>query len=282
MAALLALAAALTYGIADFCGGFASRRVPVMVVLVLSQAIGLAGLLVAAPLVGASHVDQSDLLFGVAAGLIGLVGVFLLYRGFAIGRMSVVAPLTAVLSAVVPVAVGLGLGERPGVFATLGIVLAIPAIALSGGAGSPQNGSRQPHERQAIVMALLAGVGFGLFFALLDQAGDSSGLWPLVAGRVATTLAALGCLMVIPLPPRRAIASVGVWVLATGLLEVTANVLFLLATREGALSLASVITALYPATTVLLALVVLGERLTRRQIYGLALAAIAVVLIALP
>jgi drug/metabolite transporter (DMT)-like permease len=280
--ALLALAAALTYGVADFCGGFASRRVPVMVVLVLSQAIGLVGLLVAAPIVGAERVVPADLIFGAAGGLIGLVGVFLLYRAFTIGRMSVVAPLAAVFSALVPVGIGLALGERPGVLASLGIAAAIPAIALSGGAGAPMPEGGQPHPRQATVMAVLAGVGFGLFFALLDQAGDSSGLWPLVSGRVATTVAALGCLLVVPIPPRRAIGSVFVWVAATGTLEVAANVLFLLAAREGSLALASVITALYPATTVILALVVLGERLTRRQLVGLALAAVAVVLIALP
>lgn len=276
MSALLALAAALVYGVADFSGGVASRRAPVLVVLAWTQVVGLAGILVAAPLVGAGHVRFADLAWGGFGGFIGLIGVGLLYRAFALGSMTVVAPLAAVLSALVPLGVGIALGERPGALAALGVAAAIPAILLSSGARRPR--AAAAHPRVATAMALLAGIGFGFYFVALGETSDASGLWPLVAGRAVTSLVALG--VVAARPSRSSIAGARGVAVAAALLEVLANALFLLAVRAGALSLASVITALYPASTVLLALVLLKERVDRLQVAGLALAAVAVALIA--
>lgn len=281
MAALLALLSALAYGASDFAGGLASRRAPASLIVLVSNGISLAiAVLVVAVLPGSSPV-AGDLGWGALAGAVGLAGVVLLYRGLAIGPMSVVAPLTAVLAAVVPLLVGTIRGERPGPAAVTGVALALAAIWLV----SRPAGGAAPHAAAgggAVVLALLAGLSFGGFYVLLAQTGPDGGAWPLVAQRAASVaiLLAAAALMAVrdgaPALPRRAL---GLGVIA-GVTDLAANLSYLLATHRGLLALVAVLSSLYPAGTLLLARLVLGERLAPAQLGGLAVAAVSVALIA--
>ncbi|MGQ0617069.1 MAG: EamA family transporter [Acidimicrobiia bacterium] len=281
MAAFLALLSAVGYGAGDFLGGVAARRLPAPAVVWRSNMVGLAGLLVALPLVGADEVAVRDLVIGAVAGVAGGIGILLLYRGLAAGAMSLVAPVTAVLTALVPVAAGLIGGERPSPGALAGVVLAVAAVALlSGGPDGTPAAARM--SRGLLLTALGAGLGFGLFFVGLDATGDDAGLWPIVAGRSAAVL--LFSVVVALSPTSRTGFAVRndrsvVLLVGCGLLDASANALFLVATQLGALTLVAVLGALYPASTVLLARVVLSERLARPQLAGCALAATAVVLV---
>ena len=183
MGVLLGLVVAITYGTGDFFGGLAARRVPVLWVVFLSHA--LAAVLVVA-IVGLdhnSHPTREDIVIGIVAGIVGMVSVALFYRGLAIGRMGMVAPITAVVSAIVPVTWGLTFGERPSALALVGVALAVGSVALiSSEAGD------SPHEpvsrsRTPLYLALGAGLGFGAFFVLYSNAGARSGMWPLLASR---------------------------------------------------------------------------------------------------
>ncbi len=281
MAALLALISALCYGVSDFSGGLAARRVAASMVVLISNAVSLLlAALVVVVLPGSAY-SAGDLAWGVAAGAVGLVGVVLLYRGLAAGPMSVVAPLTAVLSAVVPVVVGVARGERPGTLALLGVVLAVPSMALISRESPPAQGRRL--SRGALVAALCAGVGFGGFYVLLAQTGSSGGAWPLVGQRGASVLILLAVSAVAM--SRRTAALPGRSTLhlaiVAGTTDFAANLAYVLATHRGLLALVAVISSLYPATTLLLARGLLGERVARPQAAGLVLAAVAVALIAL-
>jgi drug/metabolite transporter (DMT)-like permease len=276
MAALLALSAAVAYGVGDFLGGVAARRVPPTAVVLWSHVVGLIMLAGLAPLVG-GDLTPSGLAVGAAAGLLGGAGVALFYRGLAVGAMSVVAPVAALLSAAVPVVAGLAGGERPSGAALAGIALALGAVVLISRETpgvAPQSG-----RWRALGLAIAAGAAFGLFFVAIDQAGDDVGVWPLVGARVAsvTLFAALGAARVTSATPPRGAAGAAV---GCGLLDAGANVFYLLALDHGLLSVVSVLTALYPAGTVLLARYVLGEHLSPVQRVGLGVAGAAAVLIA--
>lgn len=278
MVVLLALSSALVYGAADFCGGLASRRAGALAVVALSQLAGLAALLLLLPLVGGS-VTTTDLLWGAAAGLAGGIGLAVFYRALADGVMSVVAPVTAVCAAAVPVLLGLGLGERLGLLALVGIGLALVAVALVAAEGDRP--SVRSVRQAGLLPALAAGTAFGLFFVLLDRPGSDSGLWPLVGARTASIALVLllvrGSVRALALP-RAVLPLAGL----AGVLDMAANALFLLAAREGLLAVAGVLASLYPVSTVVLAQVVLRERLGRAQLTGLVAAAAAVALIAAP
>ncbi len=280
MAALLALTSALFYGVSDFSGGLAARRVPATAVVLVSNGLSLLLALLAVALLPGSVYSEHDIVWGVAAGAVGLVGVVLLYRGLAIGPMSVVAPLTAVLSAVVPVVVGVARGERPGAVALCGVVLAIPAMVLIG--HEPHAGRDARMSRGALVSALLAGVGFGGFYVLLAQTGPDGGAWPLVGQRASSVVILLGLTAAAAtrgaLPSPRGALRLSV---IAGVTDFAANLAYVLATHRGLLALVAVISSLYPATTLLLARGVLKERVARQQAAGLVLAAVAVALIAL-
>jgi drug/metabolite transporter (DMT)-like permease len=284
MEIILALAAAVSYGVSDFAGGVLTRRAHVFVVFLLSQLASFA-LLVAAVALWADAISWPGVGWGAAAGLAGVVGTSLLYQGLAIGRMSVVAPITAVLGAGLPVLFGLALGERPGPVAWAGIVAGLVAVVVITRAPEPpatqpaasppdalavQAGAR---ARQAIICAVGAGVGFGLFFVLLERSPADSGLWPMLGTRV-SLVGVRGLSVRVP-------ARMGWSLLGLGVVNTMADLLFLLATRTGLLSLVAVITSMYPAVTVGLAWQVLGERIARRQAAGLVIAAVSVALIAL-
>lgn len=275
MTVVLGLAAALLYGVGDFAGGIASRRNGAVTVLLFSYPVGallMAGMLPFFP----GEVDARSVLFGIAGGAAGLVGVILLYSLMTVAPINVVSPVTAVLAAIVPVGVGVLIGERPHTTAWFGIALGLAAVVLVS-----RTTESHPHGRIAvrtIFLALVAGVGFGMYFVLLARAGDGSGLWPLVISRFASAA------LILPLAKARGAFQpvrgrmLGIVVLA-GACDALANMFFLLASREGLLSLASVLTSLYPVTTVILAGWLLHEHTSRVQRIGLALAAGAIVLI---
>jgi drug/metabolite transporter (DMT)-like permease len=277
MAALLALTAAAAYGVGDFLGGMAARREPSTAVVLWSHVVGLVMLLVAAPALGGEATSRAFAV-GAVAGLFGGAGVALFYRGLSLGSMSVVAPIAALLSAAVPVMAGLGSGERPPVAAVAGIGMALVAVTMVS-REHPASDRQRALRLQPLLLAIGAGVAFGLFFVALDHAGGDAGIWPLVGARVASVslFAALGAARVTAAAPPRAAMGAA---LGCGLLDATANVLYVLALSHGLLSVVSVLTALYPASTVLLARYVLGERLTSVQRTGLAVAGVAAVLIA--
>lgn len=278
MAEVLALLSALVWGASDFCGGLASRRATSAAVVVGSQAAGLLVLLLLLPVLGGSP-TAADLAWGAAAGVSGAAGLVIFYRALAAGVMSVVAPVTAVCAAAVPVLVGVGLGEHIGPAAGVGILLALVAVVLvaAGGGLSALRSARV----QGLAPALTAGVLFGLFFVLLARAHPGAGLWPLVGARLASvllvTVATVGTGRRLRVP-----AGALPTVLAAGVGDMTANALFLVATQHGELAITAVLTSLYPASTVVLAQLVLRERLVRAQAAGLVTALVAVALITLP
>jgi drug/metabolite transporter (DMT)-like permease len=278
MAAVLALLSALTYGAGDFLGGLCARRLPSVAVALRTNAIGLVGLVLVAPLVAAT-VERRDIVLGAGAGIIGGVGILLLYRGLATGTMSVVAPITAVLAAVVPVIVGLLSGERPSGLALAGIPLALIAVVAL--AREPQTGDEPGVGAAEVVMALGAGAAFGFFFVGLDATSDDAGLWPIVAGRTSSVVMfsiVVALVAAARVGDDRARRGTTPWLLVgCGVGDAGANALFLLATQRGLLTLVAVLAALYPASTVLLARIVLGERLVGAQRVGIALAGVAVV-----
>jgi drug/metabolite transporter (DMT)-like permease len=278
VAVLLALASALIWGASDFAGGVAARRAAAQAVVAASQAAGLVPLLVLLPWLGGAT-TAGDLALGAAAGGCGGLGLVVFYRAMATGVMSVLAPTTGVCAAAVPVVAGLVLGERIGITATVGIVLALVAVVLVAAEGGPA-GLRAARPA-GLAAALGAGLLFGLFFVFLHRTHPDAGLSPLVAARVtsvvlvtATALAGRAPLRV----PRPAVPLV----LLAGAGDVTANALYLVATQHGQLAITGVLASLYPASTVVLAQLVLRERLVRTQAAGLVTAVAAVVLIALP
>jgi drug/metabolite transporter (DMT)-like permease len=276
MAALLALLSAATYGVGDFCGGMAARRIAASSVVLWSHLVGLVLLLASTAFVSGTATG-GDLLIGAIGGLCGAAGVGLLYKGLSVGPMSVVAPITALLSAAVPVVAGYVEGERPGASAVVGMALALVAIVLVSAEGE---GSLRPSDLRGVTFALGAGLGFGFFFVALSHTGEDAGMWPLVAARGASVsvLAVAALVGVVsrrpPAPGSRALT------VTAGALDAQANVLYLLAVREGLVSVVSVLAALYPVTTVVLARVVLHERFHRAQLAGMALALPATVLMA--
>jgi drug/metabolite transporter (DMT)-like permease len=272
MSPFLALLSALFFGSADFLGGLATRKSGrVFSVVILSQVAGLTVVLLALALTGGDLIRE-DIGWAAGGGVAGSAGLLLLYRGLSIGTMSVVAPLSAILTAVVPVSWGLIIGERPSAVALVGIPLALVAIALVSGArvGRLQRGA-------GMLEGIGAGVGFGVFFILIANS-ESSELWTLTFARIASisVILAIAVLSRASLRPGR---GSGRLILGAGVIDMIANLLFLMAERRGLLTLVSVITALYPASTVLLARIVLQERLTRAQWIGLFLAAVGVGLI---
>ncbi|MEV5740523.1 DMT family transporter [Microbispora rosea] len=274
-AVALATACAVIFGTADFFGGLATRRSKVLAVVVLSQLGGL--LLVAALLpVLPGHPSTAALAWGMASGVAGAFGIVLFYRGLATGMMSVIAPTTATTAMAVPVVFGLLTGDRPSALALVGVALGLFAVLLvsrepNGGANGPKAGP--------ILAALVSGAGFGGFFVLLKLAPADSGTWPLLGARIASiTLVAL-----LALATRRSLRPVPGSLrvtIAAGVLDMAANVLYLFAAQRGMLTLVAVLVSLYPASTLLLARYVLGERLSPVQITGVGFALGAIALIA--
>jgi drug/metabolite transporter (DMT)-like permease len=278
---LLAAASAAAYGAADFLGGLATRRAPVIAVIVTSQVCGLALALAAAPLLGWKGLRAPDLLWGAAAGLAGAAGLAVFYRALAGTVIGIASPAAAVVGAAFPVSFGIVLGDRPSSWGWAGLCVALVAILALSVSASARGVGRDPRARRALLLGVGAGLGFGGFFVLVSRTAAGSGLWPLVAARVAS----VSCLSVASVVLRRPLGvGRGAWgtAVGAGLLDMAANVLYLLAQRRGMLALAAVVVSLYAAPTVLLARVVLRERVTATRWAGLALAVCAVALMGVP
>ena len=281
MTVVFALVSAMLYGVSDFAGGLAARRTSVWPVGLLACSGAAVGSVVIAVL-EPGNPTTSDIAWGLLAGLGSGSGTAFLYRGLASGRMGVVAPVSAVGAVLLPLLVGVLAGERPAAIAWAGIVVALPAIWLVSRDEGPVDGSadRSGGRGAGLLDGILAGVGFGLLFAALGQVPDGAGYWPLVAnqGMSVVSLALVAVVLGGDVVPRR---RAQVWGLVPGVLATLAVLFFILATHEGLLSLAAVITSLYPAFTVLLAIVVLRERVHTTQSVGLALCAVCVVCVSL-
>lgn len=279
MAYILALGSAALYGAADFLGGLAARRASAITIVLMSQAVGLLLLALTMPFLPHAKPLQTDMAWGGLAGLAGGIGVALLYRALAVGRMSVVAPVTAVCAVTIPVTVGLFLGEQLAWTTAIGIGLALVAIVLV--SQQPVAGAtarRAGTVPRGVGLALVSGVALGLFFLALAETDARAGMWPLVAARAASVMF-FGAMMVVGGRPLRVAAPVVRIAVAAGVLDVCANALYLLATRYGPLSVAVTLSSLYPASTVVLARLVLGERLNAWQAAGLGCALVAIALI---
>lgn len=278
---LLAGASALVWGTADYCGGKAVRRgnpadrgqaLSVTVFSQLSAVPMIALFLLLVP----GQFGVSALIWGALAGIAGLFGIVLLYQGLSSGAMAVVALTTAVTAAVVPLIGGLLMGERPGAGPMIGAVCAVIAIGLVSLGPSSTTGAV---TLRVIGLALLSGACFGVFFIVLRQAGDGTGMWPLAAARLAGL--SVGLLLLRPMRGslRLPKGSKGLAIVA-GVLDITANATYLAASYQGDVSVIAPISSLYPASTVLLALAIDRERLRAVQVAGLGVAAAALVLAA--
>jgi drug/metabolite transporter (DMT)-like permease len=279
LAAVLALASSLSWGLSDFLGGLQSRRYSVLAVLALSQGLALVVLLTAIAAGAPTAHDGAATAWAAASGVFGLVGLSAFYRALAIGRMSIVAPLSAT-GVFIPVLVGLASGERPRSLQLAGMVLATVGVVLAGREAPAPDAEARRASRTAVLLALLAAVGFGSFFAGIDRAEESADLvWVLAAARGPSVLVLLAVCAVrrpsLPSSPR-ALATIA----AIGLLDLLANLLFVLATGRGLLSVVGVLGALYPAVTVVLARALLHERLTRAQDAGVLVTLAGVVALA--
>lgn len=275
MAIVLSLLAAAAYGLSDFVGGVASKRVTPWTIAFVGQVAGAVPLLVASLFVD-DHLTRSVLGWTALAGLGNGLGTAFLYRGLSGGRMGVVAPVSGVGAALLPIVVGLATGERPSPLVWLGIAAAIPAIWCV--AREPR-ASAPAGSGSGLIDGLLAGLGFGTLFAALAQVPASAGVLPLalnqlVAAGVVVAGATICRASWVPREPAALLGAV------SGCLGATATGLFLLATREGFLTVAAVLTSLYPAFTVVLAASLLREHVHRTQALGLGLCAVAVVLVA--
>jgi drug/metabolite transporter (DMT)-like permease len=275
------LLAAAVYGAGDFVGGLAARRISVLFVVGVGQVAGLAALLLLALLLPVPAVHRADLLWGAASGVSTAVGITLLYQALATGRMSVAAPVTALSALSLPVLFAYAGGDWPGWTPTAGIALAAVAVALIS-REEDRAGVAAGSARRALGLSIAAGLGIGVFYVTMKQTHDDSGLWPLVAARALSTvlftavaLAMLGRWRGAAMPA----ATLWGWAVLSGLFDSGANALYLLSSRAAPLAIVATLTSLYPASTVLLARIMLRERLRPVQLAGLLVAVVAVVLI---
>ena len=272
----MSLLTGVLFGAGDFIGGLAGRRVRILEVLVGAHLVGLVGI-VAASLLIAETFTVRDLGWGAAGGAFGFVGLGLLYRGLARGPMGVVAPLTAITSAAVPALWGVVVNaEQLALLGWLGVVLALVAIGLV----SRQPTQGEPMSAAAVSEALLAGLGFGAMFIFLDQTDPETAPWSIVGARLLTA----GVLAIVFVARRERVfpadpVARGL-IVGLGVCDTASNALFLYAADAGSLAVAGVLSSLYPVSTVVLARVVLGERLQRPQQVGFLLAVGGAVLIA--
>ena len=279
MAFLLAGLASLTYGAADFFGGFATRRAPVTTVVLISQVVGGLGILAVAPFL-APVAGITDFAWGAGGGLIGAVGLAFLFHGLAKMSIAVVAPVSAVMGTATPVVFGVVIGERPSTLAWVGIGIAALAIVLIARPESDQDPDALARGAlRAVAVSVSAGVAFGTAGIMLSRTSPDSGMWPLVSLKASAVFVVL----VAALVTRRPIVSDAgrAPAAASGALDMLATVMFLVAIRRELLSLVVVILAMYPVSTIALGRLVLDERVGRLQAVGLATGAVGVTLIVL-
>jgi len=273
---LVAIGASVLFGGGDFAGGLASRRARVAVVTLAAWVAGLVALVLAAPFVQGSPA-AADLVWAAAAGVTGALGGALLFRALAIGPVGIASPIFCVVGLVLPVVVGLALGERPHAAGITGLLLAPIAIVLLTADGG---GAEPGAARRVLAPSLAAGAVIGFFLVFMARVGPGAGLWPLVLARLMGAVATFAFVLArrlprVPPPGARVIA------LGAGVLDTAANTAYLYAVQRGSLALVAALISLAPATTALLGRMVLHERWHRRQVFGLLLALAAGVLISL-
>lgn len=278
MGILLALAAALLYGGSDFGGGLASRRFGSLRVSVVGSAVATVLAWAVLILAGGPGPTLRAVAWGLASGLAGGAGTLVLYRGLARGQMSVVGPLSAVGAAVVPVAAGVALGERPSLLSVAGVLVALPAIVLVAASGSVRG--KLGAAPKGLLDGLAAGLAFGILFIGLAQAGRNAGLWPVASEQTGTLLITLAIAVKTRQPLRIPLRAAGLPVLA-GASGMAATLAYFYATHFSMLAIAAVLVSLYPGITVLFARTLLHERFTPAQRAGLGLCALAIAAIAL-
>lgn len=278
MTIVLALGAAAFYGSSDFMGAVATRKSAALAVALLAQIAGLAVLIAVLPFLSPASVAPADLAAGALAGVFGGLGVVAVYQVLSRGPMSIAAPTTALAASAVPILAGLLAGERPGPSAGVGILVAFVAVVMIS-----RERDEVPTPLRASLGRVLPAVGagsiLGLFFVCLHLAGDDAGLFPLLAARM-TSVPVLAILLLsrgTTIPRDRSLL---VPVLISGILDMAANVLFLLASQQGMLAVVATLTGLYPAATIVLAQARLGERMQPVQFAGLGVAVLAAGMVA--
>jgi drug/metabolite transporter (DMT)-like permease len=279
-AVLLAILSSIGFGASDFLGGMAAKRTDLLFVMAVNQFAGLLTAALAAYLLGPILLTGQDLALSIAAGLASVIGIPTLYRGLAIGPMSIVAPATALVAILLPVAYGMGiLGEAPGWLTLLGFALGGFAVFLLGGGdkiaqvirpviGAPASALR------GLGYALAAGTCIAVFYIVMKHCSPQSGLWPLAFARC-VTLSLAGALVGLRQAMRPAAwprVPMTLLILLSGFLDSGSNALYVLAVHRGALGVVSTIASLYPAVTILLARYALGERISLPQALGVACA----------
>jgi len=269
---------ALAYGSGDFLGGISAKRLPTVTVLLVSQSFGLAAAVVLVVALRDAPPPAHIFVLSAAAGVVAVMALGLLFRGLALGRMSIVAPLSAIGGGVLPVVWGLLRGERPSALALAGVGVALVAAAIVGG-GAEHDPAAAISPRLEMALGAGAGVGFGVVFILLAESSSGSGMWPVLIARCASVPVLAIAAVVLGHSPRIARADLAP-VAGAGLCDVGANALVVLAVRRWLLSLVAPVASLYPATTVVLARLVLHERIGRQRAGGLALGLVGLALIA--
>ena len=274
----LSLASAASWGISDFLGGLQTRRLPVLAVLAVSQPAGLVLIALLIAVTGADSISAGKLAIAFFAGAASLGGLAAFYSAMAMGTVSVVAPIAS-LGVVVPVVIGLAEGESPGAIQLAGLIPAIAGVVVLSYGEQPDRADRARAARLSVALAIVAGLGFGIFFTGLDAAATDRPGWAIMAVRVGGVAAVLVAL----LATRTRFDGVGaVWpvLIVIGVFDVLANALFAIASTRGVLPVVAVGGSMYPAFTVALAHAVLGERLATLQWAGVILALAGVAMIA--
>src|SRR3954453_13399052 len=277
MSLFLGLVLAASFGSGDFLGGIASKRARTIAVLVTVQVCALGGALAIALIVGGDP-HRGDFALGALGGVLNVTALGCLYQGLAVGRAGLVAPVAAVVASVIPVVWGLASGEDPATAALLGVVLAVVAAGLISAEGG-EHPTSGVSDRSALVLALLAGVGFGFSFVCYGNTRDASEFWPVLSGRVGAVIAVIVVAAVLRISPRLDRVA-RTQAIGAGALDVTATALLLVAVRNGLFATVAPVAALGPAFTVGHAWWYLHERPSRVQIAGLAIALSGLVLIA--
>lgn len=279
MTALLALLSAVLIGSADFLGGITSRTANAVRVATFVSLAGLPLALAVSLAVDAERVGTADVIWSIASGVAVAAGIGCFYTAMGRGLISIVAPVAAVTGAVVPVSYSLARGDRPGTTAMVGLVIAVVSIAVVSLAPSDQHEHAAPVDRTVIGLSISSGALFGLFYIAFSRVSDEAGMWPITIERLAATVTLVAIAIAVTRGPITGTRRLFPVVLAIAALEIGATVPLLIALQQGPVAVASVVASLYPVTTVLLAGVVLRERMSRLQIFGVVCALVAVTLV---
>lgn len=281
LAIIYGLAAAAVWGTGDFAGGLATKRIEANRVVMLAHCVGFTFFVVLALLFGEEIPGGQDLLYGALAGLAGMVGLLALYRGLAENEMGITAPLAAMVTAVIPIMVGFINEGLPESLQMVGLGLGLVSVWFLAGFG--EGGGIRWRE---MTLPVVAGIGFALFLVLIDRVSEGSLFWPLAASRIAS----VGCLLFVTQLRTSKVATYRIgflgfrlWLLVamTGLFDAGGNALIVLAAQTGRLDITAILSSMYPASTVFLAWLILGEKLTVPQTLGALLALVSVILIAI-